>query len=171
MTQQLELSIIGEINAAYLAAINAAQSVRKTAGEAVQHAYRCGVMLNKAKEAAGKARFPQWLREHCPKLESRFTDNWMRLAAAVDRGDIQLDGHSSMKRLLEALEVIEHPERETQQAAHCKDPDTEIVKQITNTMTAIGKLRESEPVDKWSAMRRMTIKAQLEPLMELFKAL
>jgi len=145
MTQQLELSLVTEINAAYEAAMSNADGARKSAQSAVQNAYRCGVMLNEAKTSVGKPHFPVWLREHCPKLENPIAVKWMSLAAAVDRGDIKLDDIKSMKKLLEAVNILEHPEREEQMAKQI-NPEVVIIRHMTNTMTELTKLSEREPV-------------------------
>lgn len=171
MTAQLELSLVNEINDAYDAALKDAEAVRRSASSAVKNAYRCGVMLNQASKAVGKANFPQWLRDHCPKLESGYTTDWMRLAAAVDRSDIKLDDARSMRKLLEIIDVIEHPERQHQQTATNVSPDVHIIRYATNTRTEIAKLIEREPIATWPAMRKLTLKAQLEEFVRLYEQL
>lgn len=171
MTAQLELSLIAEINDAYEAAMSAADAVRRNVGSAVQNAYRCGAMLNRVSATVGKSNFPTWLREHCPKLEKPVTVKWMRFSAAVDRGDIQLDDVRSMRKLLETVNVIEHPEREEQQTAKQLNPEVVIIRHVTNTMTELTKLSERDPVEKWPAMRKWTLRAQLEPLVKLYERL
>lgn len=79
--KQYELEDLArKIKASHQATCQMAKQIREQCNEAVAEAILCGQALIRAKEICGHGRFLAWLKEKCPKIETRTAQNYMRLA-------------------------------------------------------------------------------------------
>ena len=170
MENQLQLSLCSQISTAFIEAMTLAGQANDHAKAAFLKARECGQFLKTAKENLPAGKFVVWIADNTEALgnikPSRAAD-WIRLAAIPEDA---LDSITSTKQAFLALDLLPTQEREPgSQTAH-KDAQRWLAA-LSKSWEEISKAKERLAIQEWPEVQRLTLKARLKPMAELYQTL
>lgn len=171
MNQQLELTIIQNIQRTFSEATLLAMSAQERGKEAILKARECGQFLIEARENAAGKKLKTWLMSHVtpdlnlPSYET--AQRWVRLAETPME---QIEQALTLRQAYIAAGILPEPHREHgTQKAHgeaCK-----WISFIEKAWGELEKIKESSPINAWPSTQRITLKEKLRPLVQLYQTL
>jgi hypothetical protein len=133
---------------------------------------KIGTLLKTAKEEVGHGKFLKWRADNCPLILKTTAERCMACAKHAKYQQIEsLEGLKEYHKILVSYGLKEAPEGHGPQQLHDFNAFAIFTKAIMSTRQKITEVFERQPLEGWDDESREQLKAQLEPLIEIYESL
>jgi hypothetical protein len=164
-----------EINEQYRQALRLGQEAFTASSASIQAAINCGAALIRLKEAVGHGNFIAVISRECPDISIATAERWMRGArwCQSNKGLARnLRECKTLTALYRMVGILPDPEpKQPQQFSGEVKVIEEFCKRIQRRLKSVSELLQDAGIEDLPDDRRTSLKAELEPLVSLYKSL
>ena len=167
--KEVGLALADQINETYSTYTSLTGDVLNLALQIENGRIKLGTLLIEAKAVVGHGNFTRWIQEHCKDISERSARNYMAFSKANKGQPLKsLDELREYQKLLIRLGLKEPTEGHGIQQLHHFNAFAAFTKAIQKTSQTISEIFEKKPLPEWSDDDKAQLKAQLEPLNDLY---